>query len=73
MSNGHHRCTDGWAFPAGAINIAALAAATEQMTAPHRCGRKAHRGRADCCWSSLAEIQGYMSFQTTDPAPNVGL
>ena len=34
MSNGHRRCTDGWVFPAGAINVAALAAATEQMTAP---------------------------------------
>jgi hypothetical protein len=34
LSNGRHRCIDGWAFPAGTINTAALAAATEQMTAP---------------------------------------
>ena len=34
MGNGSHRRIDGWAFPTGAINIAALAAANEQMTAP---------------------------------------
>jgi hypothetical protein len=34
VSNGHHRSTDGWVFPPGRINIAALAAATKQMTAP---------------------------------------
>jgi hypothetical protein len=34
VSNGRHRCIDGWAFPAGTINIAALAATTEQMTVP---------------------------------------
>ena len=34
MRTGRHRCIDGWAFPTEAINIAALAAANEQMTAP---------------------------------------
>jgi hypothetical protein len=29
-----HRCPDGWILSAGAINVAALATATEQMTCP---------------------------------------
>ena len=33
-SNGHRRSPDDWTLSAGAINVAALAAANEQMTAP---------------------------------------
>ena len=47
MSSGRHRCVDGWPSLVGAINIAALAAAAAQMTAPITAATPKAESKAD--------------------------